>query len=128
MCECGCGDTRGLVRFPARGRGMWYVLEVYPGCTDCGTDWALAVVRVKEGEEFGQALLDETPVGEFGAYENWGAKILDTRVLQRLYMEQLGSDDEFDPDPFALEEFVRQGGLIDTFRETRRPEQEGENG
>lgn len=119
MCECGCSERLGLVRFPAMKARTWYVIEVYPGCTDCGTHWGLAVVLADEQEEFGEILIRETPVGEFDQYSQWAARILDTTVLRQLYKAELWQDDEDSPDAFAFDEFVNRGGLIDAFHKTR---------
>lgn len=122
MCECGCGELRPLVKFPAPDGG-WYFLEVYPGCRYCTTTWAVGLSRctaAEAGESFWRFFVEETPDAEFHR-DVWAEPILDTRVLKRLFMEEAGESDDLAETPFALAEFIRQGGLIRTFHETRAP-------
>lgn len=55
MCECGCGELRPFGKFPAPN-GQVYVLEIYPGCGDCGVGPGVSVHRFtkKQLSEMGE--------------------------------------------------------------------------
>lgn len=124
MGECGC-DTEKIGRIPGPRPGSWYVLEVHPGCTNgCGTEISLGVAEVEEGSEEWDIWFEEVPVLEFSSYRQWGTHVLDTEILKRAFMAEIGEDDDLADAPFALEEFVNGGGLREVFYQTRAAEQE----
>lgn len=118
MGECGCGDPRPIARMSGPEPGLWYMLEVYPGCSGCGTDWALSVYRTREDDEL--LFQPWVPVVEFGQYDQWGVPILDTGILlSRFREEEVGEeDDEYESPSWALDDFLRRGSLRDVHFET----------
>jgi len=127
MCECGCGDQLGIGRVAA-GPGVWLVLEVYPGCQDCGTDWAVGLTRVKEGTDDFRWFCEEYPVIEFDRLGMWGKKILDTEILKQEFMKEQGTGDDLEDTVFAFTEFVDHGGLRHVHFKTMAQKVEAENG
>jgi hypothetical protein len=101
--------------------GQWYVVEVYPGCTDCGTEWGLGISRTSEADDFWEDYYGHVPVADFDdRFGQWGTRILDTLILKRLYGEETGDDDDLSEVRFPFEEFIDRGGLRRAFNETRR--------
>lgn len=125
MCECGCGELNPIAKIAA-GDGKWLMLEVYPGCRDCGTSWQLTIQEFAEDDEWDADLVERTPTAELSeTYRQWGVPILDTQILRKHFAQERGDDDEFSETNFALEEFISRGGLIDVFHETRRADKLG---
>ena len=118
MCECGCGELHPIAKLPA-GDGSWYLLEVYPGCQDCGTSWGLGVTLIRETDDEWE-YHRSVPTAEFGPYGNWGTQILNTEILKKLFMESTGDDDDLSETNFAFSEFVSRDGLRSVFHETRK--------
>lgn len=50
MGSCGCSDYGGGLKFPGPP-GFVYVLEVYPGCNDCGTPAGVVIHKFSESGE-----------------------------------------------------------------------------
>jgi hypothetical protein len=124
MCECGCGELRAMAKLRAPGGG-WYAIEVYPGCRDCGTGWALGASKIAAGREEEEYLLENVEEVVFDQYGTWGRPILDTDVLLDQFAKDVGGDDDLGEANFALQEFVDHGGLQAVFFETRRKELPG---
>lgn len=118
MGECGCGELNPIAKLP-KANGIWYLLEVYPGCTYCGTSWGLGVTWIAEDSEEWEWFKD-TPTLEFDRYQQWGTTILDIAVLRQQFKLEEGGEDDLGEVNFALEEFVSHGGLQRVFDETRR--------
>ena len=120
MCECGCGEFRPLVKL--RVAGGWVGIELYPGCENCGTGWALGATFVRDGSEEAEYLLDGTPDMVFDERGQWGLPILDLDVLRRLFAEYAENGDDPDGEAnYALSEFLSRGGLRQVYHETRYP-------
>ena len=127
MCECGCGETNGLVRVPGP-EGVWHIVEVYPGCRDCGTDWALGLVEAREDDEW-WGFYEHVPVVEYNDLRMWGRPILKLAVVQRLFQEEYGSaamgdgadayPDSYTPED-AMSDFLSGGGLRTAHHESLR--------
>lgn len=112
MGECGCGELSPMAKLPAPDGG-WFLIEVYPGCSDCGTDWSLAVSRAMEHDEY---LVEDAPPVEFSVHGMWGRKILDTQILEGQFRDDMGGldlepDDGYDDPADALSDFITNGGL-----------------
>lgn len=133
MGSCGCGEPNGLVRLRGPGE-TWYGVEIYPGCRDCGSNPALAIYTMTEGEEYAWDEWEHVPVAEFNQYGMWGREVIDQTKLIAAFEEWLGADndldgdDEYDP-PGAVHDFVREGELGRVISDTLRgTETEGRNG
>ena len=108
----------GIGRVPA-GPEKWYVLEIYPGCQECGTSWAVGLTLYEEGTDSWEWWGKDYPVIEFSDIGMWATEILNTEVLKRAFMHELRTEDDLDEAVFAFTEFVDRGGLKDVFFATR---------
>lgn len=129
MCECGCGETRPLVKLPAP-KGGWYALEVYPGCENCGNEfWGLTVTLIKKGDEFADVVENVERI-TFNEYGQWNQVILDYGMLRKRFVAAGADEDELaEPEEdvapmFLLNEMIRHGGMAGVFYDTLKKTEE----
>jgi hypothetical protein len=120
MGSCGCGDFHGDWQFPGPGRDT-YVLEVHPGCQDCGTAAGVMLYRFSppEARTWGidspQTRVPGLPVDR----EGLGVPVLDPKVLAELMAKWAGPNvAEYDADGL-VHDGVR-ACFEDAVRATRR--------
>ncbi len=117
MGACGCGELQPLARLKA-DKNKWYLLEVYPGCTYCGTSWGVGVTLIKENRDFDEEW-GSVPIIELNKnLDQWGFPILDTEILKQEFKDVLQDQDELSAPNFAMEEFVESDGLQNVFWKT----------
>jgi hypothetical protein len=111
MCECGCANIIGHLRFPAPD-GDVYILDFYPGCRDCDTAAGITIYRFTPAETEEWHVTDAKPVN----VDNTGfpLSVVSPRLLSDAMTKWLGSNDDYDA------EGAIQDGIAECFYDAAR--------
>jgi len=115
MGSCGCGDFVGDWRIPGPGKDV-YVLEVYPGCQDCGTAAGVTLYQFTpaEARTWGVEEIPGLPLDAGGL----ALAVLDPKVLAKLMAKWAKPNvSEYDAD--GLVHDAVSACFKDAVRETR---------
>ena len=91
MCECGCGNLGKFFKLPAP-KG-WYMLHVYPGCSECDAPAGVTVVEAKTRstqEDHNLESVDEPDWVKTYSWREFSVALIDPNRMVAALIEQLG--------------------------------------
>ncbi len=94
MCECGCGDFQGHMRFPGP-RGVVYAIELKPACSNCGAPAGVLVHRfsAKLAKEWCVGDLPLAPFADDIDGYAFGIPVVEPQLLADALEDEMGHAD-----------------------------------